>query len=113
MDDVLAVLNAAGSEQPVVLATGDCCFFACPFAATYPDRLRMLILFNPAPTWRRTRETPWGRTEEQLEASFRWVQANLGNASWTRRANPSVSLTERELEWFGRYERLAQAPGAL
>jgi class 3 adenylate cyclase len=113
MDDVLAVLNAAGAEQPVVLATGDCCFFACPLAATYPDRLRALILFNPAPTWRRTDETPWGRTEEQLEKSFRWVQANLGNASWTRRANPSVGPSERELEWFRRYERLAQAPGAL
>jgi class 3 adenylate cyclase/pimeloyl-ACP methyl ester carboxylesterase len=113
MDDVLAVLDAAGAERPVLLATGDCCFFACPLAATYPDRLLALVLFNPAPTWRRTEETPWGRTEEQLEQSFRWVQANLGNASWTRRANPSVGASERELEWFGRYERLAQAPGAL
>jgi class 3 adenylate cyclase/pimeloyl-ACP methyl ester carboxylesterase len=114
MDDVLAVLEAAGAERPVLLATGDCCFFACPLAATYPDRLQALVLFNPAPTWRRTDETPWGRTEEQLEASFRWVQANLGNGSWTRRANPSLGTRkEQELEWFGRYERLAQAPGAL
>jgi class 3 adenylate cyclase/pimeloyl-ACP methyl ester carboxylesterase len=113
MDDVLAVLEAADTKRPVLLATGDCGFFACPLAATYPDRLRALILFNPAPTWRRTAETPWGRTGEELESSFRWVQANLGNASWTRRANPSVGRNERELQWFGRYERLAQAPGAL
>src|SRR5918994_1425421 len=42
MDDVLAVLEAAEAERPVLLATGDCGFFACPLAATYPDRLRAL-----------------------------------------------------------------------
>jgi class 3 adenylate cyclase len=113
MDDVLAVLDAAGSERPVLLATADCGFFACPFAATRPDRLAGLILFNAAPTWRWSADTPWARTEEQLEESFRWVQANLGNASWTRRANPSLAADDADLPWFGRYERLAQAPGAL
>ena len=113
MDDVLAVLDAAGSERPVLLATADCGFFACPFAATRPDHLAGLILFNAAPTWRWSADTPWARTEEQLEESFRWVQANLGNASWTRRANPSLAADDADLPWFGRYERLAQAPGAL
>jgi class 3 adenylate cyclase len=113
MDDVLAVLDAAGSERPVLLATADCGFFACPLAATRPDRLAGLILFNAAPTWRRSGETPWARTEEQLERSFRWVQSNLGNASWTRRANPSLTEGDPALGWFARYERLAQSPGAL
>ena len=113
IDDILAVLDAAGSEHPVLLATGNCGFVACPFAATRPDRLAGLILFNAAPTWRHSGETPWGRTDEQMEQSFRWVQANLGSGSWSRRANPSLAAEERESQWFGRYERLAQAPGAL
>jgi class 3 adenylate cyclase len=113
MDDVLAVLDAAGSERPVLMATADCGFFACPFAATRPDRLAGLILVNAAPTWRWSEETPWARTDAQLEDSFRWVQGNLGNASWTRRANPSLAADDPNLRWFGRYERLAQSPGAL
>jgi class 3 adenylate cyclase len=113
MDDILAVLDAAGSERPVLLATGNCGFVACPFAATRPDRLAGLILFNAAPTWRRSNETPWGRTDEQLEQSFRWVQEKLGTGAWSRRADPSLAADERELRWFARYERMAQAPGAL
>jgi class 3 adenylate cyclase/pimeloyl-ACP methyl ester carboxylesterase len=113
MDDIIAVLDAAGSERPVLLATGNCGFVACPFAATRPDRLAGLILFNAAPSWRRSSQTPWGRTDEELERSFRWVQANLGNGSWSRRADPSLAADERELRWFARYERMAQAPGAL
>jgi class 3 adenylate cyclase/pimeloyl-ACP methyl ester carboxylesterase len=113
MDDILAVLDATGSERPVLFATGNCGFFACPFAATHPDRLAGLVLFNSPPTWKRTSETPWARTEEQLEESFRWTQSNLGNGSWSRRANPSIAGDERELRWFARYERLAMAPGAL
>jgi class 3 adenylate cyclase len=113
MDDIVAVLDAADSERPVLLATGNCGFVACPFAATRPDRLAGLILFNAAPTWRHSGETPWGRTEEQLEQSFRWVQASLGTGGWSRRADPSLAGDERELQWFARYERMAQAPGAL
>jgi class 3 adenylate cyclase len=113
MDDILVVLDAVGSERPVLLATGNCGFVACPFAATHPDRLAGLILFNAGPTWKRTDETPWGRTDEQMEQSFRWVQANLGNGSYLRRAHPSLASDERELPWFARYERLALAPGAL
>jgi class 3 adenylate cyclase/pimeloyl-ACP methyl ester carboxylesterase len=113
IDDILAVIDATDSERPVLLATGNCGFVACPFAATRPDRLAGLILFNAAPTWKHSSETPWGRTDEQLEQSFRWVQANLGNGSWSRRADPSLAGDERELRWFARYERMAQAPGAL
>jgi class 3 adenylate cyclase/pimeloyl-ACP methyl ester carboxylesterase len=112
IDDVLAVLSAAGSERPVLVATGDCGFFACPLAATHPDRLAALILINAAPTWRRSPETPWARTDAEMEQSFRWCQANWGSGAWSRRANPSIQ-TDRELRWFGRYERQAQSPGAL
>jgi class 3 adenylate cyclase len=112
IDDVLAVLDDAGSERPVLIATGECSLFACPLAATHPDRLAALILFNGTPAWRRSTEAPWGRTEAQMEDSFRWCQATWGSGAWVQRSNPSVR-GEQELRWFGRYERLAQSPGAL
>jgi class 3 adenylate cyclase/pimeloyl-ACP methyl ester carboxylesterase len=112
IDDVLAVIEAAACERPVLVATGDCGFFSCMLAATHPDRLAALILINAAPTWQRSDETPWARTEAEMEQSFRWCQDTWGSGAWSRRANPSVS-SDRDLGWFGRYERLAQAPGAL
>ena len=44
VDDLLAVLDEAGSERPAILATGDSGFIALPFAATHPDRVSAPIL---------------------------------------------------------------------
>ena len=112
IDDVLAVIEAAGCERIALVATGDCGFFACMLAAGHPERLAALVLINAAPTWRRSEETRWARSEAEMERSFHWCQENWGSGAWSRRANPSVS-SDRELRWFGRYERLAQSPGAL
>jgi class 3 adenylate cyclase len=113
MDDILVVFDAVDARNPVVLATGDCGFFACPFAATHPNRLAALILYGTAPTWRRSEETPWARTDEELDESFRWVQQNGGSGQWAQRANPSIATRDREVEWFARYERLSCAPGMV
>ena len=48
VDDALAVLDAAGSDQTVLLASNDAAATAILFAATRPERTRSLILFNPA-----------------------------------------------------------------
>ena len=49
MDDVLAVLDAAGCERPTVLAETEGTALACLFAATHPERVRSLALFAPIP----------------------------------------------------------------
>jgi pimeloyl-ACP methyl ester carboxylesterase len=47
MEDLRAVLDAAGASAPVVLAANEGCNMAALFAATYPERVRALVLFNP------------------------------------------------------------------
>jgi class 3 adenylate cyclase len=113
VDDLLAVLDAVGSDRPVLFATGDCGFIASLFAAAHPERLTAMILHGTGPTWRMSKETPWGRTIEEIEASTRGVRDRLGDGSWTRRANPSLVTNSREQRWAGRYERLSTAPGAV
>jgi pimeloyl-ACP methyl ester carboxylesterase len=113
VDDLLAVLEAVGSDRPVLFATGDCGFIACLFAAAHPDRLSAMVLHGTGPTWRKSEETPWGRTIEEIEASTRRARDRVGDGSWTRRANPSLVTNAREQRWAGRYERLSTAPGAV
>src|SRR3954468_19610384 len=48
MEDLHAVLDAAGSEQAVILGSHEGCGMAALFAATYPERARALVLFHPA-----------------------------------------------------------------
>ncbi len=114
MEDLGTVPDAAGAERPVLFAVGDVGFFACPFAATYPNRLSGLILYAAAPTWRWTEDTPRGRNEADLDESFHWVMEHFGDGAWTRRANLSLAdADERSIAWYARYERLSLSPGAL
>jgi len=47
MEDLRAVLDAAGAHEPVFLASHDGCDMAMLFAATYPERTAALALFHP------------------------------------------------------------------
>src|SRR5919197_6748685 len=53
MEDLHAVLNAAGSETTVLLGSLDGCSLSAMYAATYPERTRAIVLFHPAAhsTW--------------------------------------------------------------
>jgi pimeloyl-ACP methyl ester carboxylesterase len=112
VDDVLAVLDAVGSERPVLLVTGDCGFLAVLFAATHPERLTAVVLYGSSPRWRRSDDTPWGLTKEQLEADLVSLRARWGTGSWACEANPSLGLDRSGAEWCARYERCSIAPGA-
>ena len=47
MEDLRAVLEAAGSTKTVLLGSHDGCSLAALFAATYPERTRAIALFHP------------------------------------------------------------------
>ena len=110
VDDLLAVLDEAGSERPAIFATGDSGFIAMPFAASYPERVAALVLHEAAPTWRRSDEIPWGWTDEELQALVERV-CRSPDGEWMRTSNPSLAADERELAWCIRYERLSCSPG--
>jgi pimeloyl-ACP methyl ester carboxylesterase len=112
VDDVLAVLDAVGSERPVLLATGDCGFLAVFFAASHPERLTAVVLYGASPRWTRSADTPWGMTEAQLEADVVSMRERWGSGSWACEANPSLCLDGRGVEWCAKYERCSIAPGA-
>jgi class 3 adenylate cyclase len=109
VDDLLAVLDAAGSKRAAIFATGDCGFIAMPLAATYPERVSALILHEATPTWRKSGDTPWGHTDEEMETSIN--DACRLDGRWSRRFNPSLAADEEGLAWCVRYERLSLAQG--
>jgi class 3 adenylate cyclase len=109
VDDLLSVLDAAGSERPVIFATGDCGFIAMPFAAAYPERVSALILHEATPTWRRSEDIPWGHTDEEMDESIR--DACTLDGRWSERFNPSLTSDADGRGWCARYERLSLAQG--
>ncbi len=102
MDDLRAVMDAAGSERAVVLGDSEGGPVATLFAATYPSRTLALVLYG-------TYATGMASTEPELVAasSLQQVCPNADDAMaewWERRARASASpgtlaaLAERNAE---------------
>src|SRR4051794_8429125 len=106
-DDLLHVLDAAGSEQAIVMAWPEPGMVAQFFAAAHPDRGAGLVLFDPVALWVRSRDTPWMPTLEDWAV----IMAD-DRARWGRESRlPFVD--EQEREWWLRMQRGTSAPGAL
>jgi class 3 adenylate cyclase len=68
MDDVRAVMDAAGSERAALMGWSEGVAMSVLFAATYPDRTSALVLYGGNARELRAPDYPWGPTEpEALE----------------------------------------------
>ena len=109
MDDVVAVLDAAGSKEAAVFAWLEGGAMAALFAATHPGRTRALVLYEAMPKMSWAPDYDWPPTREQREAAmeaFPWGDGSRIVGLWPRAANDP-----KLLEWAGRLERLSASPG--
>ena len=82
MDDIRAVLDAAGSERAVLFALGEAGPLCMLFAATYPERTSALVLMNSTPRVVRSPEMPWlpSRAEAERRAEEMGRRWEIGRA---------------------------------
>ena len=85
MDDIRAVMDAAGSERAVLWSGGRATGIAVLFAATYPERCAGLVLFDPRIMGTRSPDYPWALTAEewrdQLAVRARWGREPTSRSS--------------------------------
>jgi class 3 adenylate cyclase/pimeloyl-ACP methyl ester carboxylesterase len=68
MDDIRAVMDAAGSERAALIGTSDGGTMSALFAATYPERCWGLILWGSMPRYHFAPDYRGGLTEEEQRA---------------------------------------------
>jgi len=107
MEDLRAVLDAAGASAPVVLAANEGCGMATLFAATYPERVRSLILFNPATASEAqlSRET----LEELADLRERWGTREFTD-ELLREGCPPLYESEEDRRRFANWQRVSASP---
>jgi pimeloyl-ACP methyl ester carboxylesterase len=110
MDDVRAVMDAAGSETAVVFGLSEGGVMSALFAATHPDRTAGLVLWGSWARQLRDADFPWGWTREEGMRRFVRPLQQRGSvpAHWFA---PSAVGDPAFDEWFGRYQRLSSSPG--
>jgi class 3 adenylate cyclase len=116
MDDVRAVMDAVGSERAALLGHVDGAALAMLFAATYPERVFALALFQGKPRFVRAPDFPWAPTREEYElGTQRWL-AELKSSADLERAfagRLGRSPSDPEVLERARATRLTVSPGGV
>jgi pimeloyl-ACP methyl ester carboxylesterase len=110
MDDLRAVMDAAGSERAVLVGVSEGGPMAMLFAATYPDRAAGLVLIASSARFRRADDAPWGWPDRFIETMLDGTEATWGTGVTIGLIAPSKVADP--LFDAGRFERSAASPGA-
>jgi class 3 adenylate cyclase len=108
MDDVLAVLDAAGSERAAFLTISEGGPLAMMFAATYPERVSALVLYGTLVKGTYSDDYPWAPSSELWEMYF---EMPWGEGTTVNLLAPSLALDEEFVRRWARFERMSSSPG--
>ncbi len=111
MDDVRAVIDAAGWERAAIWGISEGGPMAMMFAATYPKRVPALLLYGTFARFSRSEDYPHGYPAKKNEAWLGSLQKSWGTGELSRYFAPSVASDEATTRALARLERLAMSPG--
>jgi class 3 adenylate cyclase len=116
MDDIRAVMDAAGSERALLFGLTDGGMLCALFAASHPDRAIGLVLWGASPRGKRSADYPWGWTDEEWASRFEEIERSWGSVAFAERelrsAAPGVSFDRAEIESAARMFRAVASPGS-
>src|SRR5512145_3146727 len=78
MDDVRAVMDAAGSERAVLLGHSEGGPMSLLFAAAYPERTEALIMYGSFATRKRHPDYPWAPSVEERARHVARIEEGWG-----------------------------------
>jgi class 3 adenylate cyclase len=106
MDDLRAVLDENAIERAVLVTN-----LASSFAATYPARVRALVMVNAYPRFTRADDYPWGFDSGNFDMVMERTRRTWGKGMLLRLFAPSLLADAALVELESRYERQAASPG--
>ena len=112
MDDVRAVMDAAGSERAVLLGISEGGPMCSLFAATYPEKTEALIMIGSYARRLRDLDYPWGPTRSERDAFCRRLLEEWGGPVGVEERAPSLAHDPAFRNWWAAYLRMGASPGA-
>jgi class 3 adenylate cyclase len=109
MEDLHAVLDAAGSSNPVIFGAHEGSTMAALFAASYPERTRALVLFHA-----RADGSTYPTDPQSAQEFLARLREGWGIQEWCdvifREVWPSLAANEDDRHWFANSLRLGATP---
>ncbi len=111
MDDLRAVLDAAEVEYPALLGVSEGGPMSLVFAATYPERVRSLVLVGSTARFsQELPDRPWGLTPEQFAAGLEDIENHWGEGALADFFFGPIADVPGVREMWGREQRASASP---
>jgi len=110
MDDIRAVMDAAGSTRAAIFGVSEGGTLSILFAHRHPDRATALILYG---SWARRlagTDYPWGLRAQELDGFLSRMEEAWATGEWWNRDERDPSDDEAHRQWWARYLRMAASP---
>lgn len=113
MDDLTAILDAAGADKVSLLGLNESGTLCSLYAATYPERVRSLVLYGSFATTTWQPDYPWGQKPNEREEQIQLVMAFWGHEGTGGVFNQGPSADEDFQRWAVRWARNSVTRDAL
>ena len=107
MDDVRAVMEAAGSERAALFGVSEGGAMSALFAATYPARTAALILHGSF-----ARTGSYLMTQSEIDARLQAIESEWPDSVDPAVPAPSLAADDSYRRWWQTYMRQSASPGA-
>ena len=116
MDDLRAVMDDVGSERAILWTAQEGARLATLFAATHPERVFGLVLFDPTAKGRRSADYPWAWSDDEWRRRLDEIRDGWGRTEFldARLAEWSPAQVDdpRFRAWFRSHMRRSLSPGS-
>jgi pimeloyl-ACP methyl ester carboxylesterase/class 3 adenylate cyclase len=112
IEDVKAVMGAAGSDNAALFGSTEGSAICALFAATYPERTRALVMYGAYARRIRSIDYPWGPTMEDRERLNEMVRRDWGGPVAVELLAHGAAGDERFRQCWAGYLRRSASPGA-
>jgi pimeloyl-ACP methyl ester carboxylesterase/DNA-binding CsgD family transcriptional regulator len=110
MDDIRAVMDAAGSTQATMFGISEGGTLSLVFARAHPERCKSLVLYG---SWARRLigpDYPYGPSAEELDDIVAGMDRAWASGEWWDGGTPTLSDDPRHRAWWARYLRTSASP---
>ena len=117
MDDIRAVMDAAGSKRAAIMGVSEGGPMTLLFAATYPERTAAAIAYGCGVSFVRTEDYPWANSRETWIELIRDMQSSGMSGEWLEERlvdeAPSLAADDEVRRWWRRWLLTSASPGAV
>jgi class 3 adenylate cyclase/dienelactone hydrolase len=110
VEDLLAVLDAVGSDRPYLFGYGVGGSVALVFAAVHPDRCAGVIAYSTPARVLRSDEYPYGWDQQTFESMLGWIDSGLAGPEAVSLWAPSMADDREYVDGWARMLRAATTP---